>query len=209
MPDDPGAFKKKGALFVMADGLGGMARGEEASRLAVEEMERLFADVSQMSAASWLLRSIRAVNRRIYALNQKEAREHWMATTLTCSHFKGTELTVGHVGDSRIYRVRDRELLCLTQDHSVDRHTLTRAVGTDPELLVDVYEFGLEEDDIYIQCSDGLYAVVHERDLWQTAVGFTPQESCDRLVALANQGGGTDNISVQVLRVERALAGPP
>jgi len=205
VPEEPELLKKRGALFVLADGLGGMARGEEASRLAVDEMRNFFSHFERLPPASWLHQSIQAVNSRIYNINQNTTRNHWMATTLTCSLFKANKLTVGHVGDSRIYRVRDGELLCLTQDHASGRHTLTRAIGTDLKLAVDIYESELKERDIYIQCSDGLYAYVSEKDLRRTAMGFSPPESCARLVDLANQSGGGDNISVQIIQVKKGL----
>lgn len=201
VPEEPELLKKRGALFILADGLGGMARGEEASRLAVDEMRNHFSRFEHLPAASWLHQSIQAVNSKIYALNKNMTRDHWMATTLTCSHFKGAKLTIGHVGDSRAYRARDEALTCLTTDHSFGRHTLTRAIGTDLRLGVDIYEFELEEGDVYFQCSDGLYAYVNEKDIRQTVTGFNPQEACARLVDLANQNGGGDNVSVQVIRV--------
>lgn len=201
VPEDPTTFSRQGALFVVADGLGGMAHGEEASRIAVEEMQHHFAAWNGLSVAAWLHQAAQGVHAKIRSLNEKTSRDDWMATTLTCSHFRGGELTVAHIGDSRLYRLREETLSRLTQDHSVDRHTLTRAVGTDPKLLVDIYEYDLKDEDVYLQCSDGLYAYVDERDLRQVMRGFPPREGCERLVDLANQNGGADNISVQIIRV--------
>lgn len=201
VPESLELLNRHGALFGVADGLGGMARGEEASALAVEGMRNYFIHFSDLTSASRLLQSIQTINMKIYTLNSVLPHNQWMATTLTCSHFQGNKLTVGHVGDCRLYRVRDEKLLCLTQDHSFERNMLSKVVGTDPKLAADIYEFELEAGDIYLQCSDGLYTVVNEKDIRQTVSGFKPEEACARLVDLANQNGGPDNITAQIIRV--------
>ena len=138
---------------------------------------------------------------KIYQMNKKEGPWECMATTLTTSLFYEDHLSIGHVGDCRVYQVRDGRILCLTKDHSVDRHTLTRAIGTSFDIEVDVYEWQIKPNDCYIQCSDGLYSMVSEKDILNSAAESSVEKACEQLVKLANENGGADNITLQVIRL--------
>ncbi len=201
-PGDPALREKKGILFAVADGLGGLPHGEVASGAALVEMHILFKKLNEFQDPLWLREAFRSVNKKIYDMNKLMTVAEWMGTTLTVSVFFKDSLTIGHVGDSRMYQIRDGKILKLTTDHSIDRYTLTRVVGTDVDVKVDIYKKEIYAGDIYVQCSDGLYGMMSDEEIAAVAANYSPEESCKRLVALANEKGGADNITVQVIRVE-------
>ena len=201
-PLEPELQEKKGILFAVADGLGGMERGEVASGMAVLELHHLFKAMVEFTSPSWLREAFRKVNQRIFGENKPLAVDEWMGTTLTASLFFKDQLTVGHVGDSRLYRIREGVISRLTTDHSLDRYTLTRVVGTDSKMEADIYQTEVEPGDTYVQCSDGLYSMVSDEEISATASSCSPEEGCRRLVELANGNGGADNITLQIIRVE-------
>lgn len=201
VPDDPHVLSRKGALFVIADGLGGLADGEVASRSAALQSRDLFNGRQEVQPARWLREVTRQVNKKIYGMNCEKSPMEWMATTLTLCLFQNRRLHVGHVGDCRVYRVRGNTISCLTQDHTIGRHTLTRAIGTDPKVEPDLVEEEALPGDLYVQCSDGLYSMMAGEELQSIVTRFPPRESCEHLAALANERGGPDNITVQVIRL--------
>jgi protein phosphatase len=203
-PGDTASRARKGVLFAVADGLGGLEHGEIASAKTVLEMHRLFKSEPEWRGPQWLRAAIAAVNRTIHDINRQANQVEWMATTLTASVFFGDRVFTGHVGDSRLYQIRKGGIRRLTTDHSVDRHTLTRTIGIDPEVEVDLTETDLAAGDVYVQCSDGLYGVVADEGILRAAESASPEEGCKKLVELANQGGGPDNITVQIIRVHRS-----
>ncbi len=200
-PKDVVLRGKKGILFAVADGLGGMEHGELASAGAVLHLGHLFQALAELSDPLWLREAIRNVNQKIYSINERMGAIEWMGTTLTASIFLGEEVVIGHVGDSRMYQIRDGIIRRLTMDHASDRCTLTRAVGTEPDVEVDLYKVPARLGDIYVQCSDGLYSMVSDEEILSVATAYVPEESCKRLVALTNEKGGADNITLQVIRV--------
>ncbi len=199
-PQDPVFRKKKGVLFAVADGLGGLEHGEIASAKSVVELHRLFKELKEWKDPEWLRTALQTINQSIHDMNRKVGQYEWMATTLTASVFLEDRLIVGHVGDSRLYRIRKGEIERLTTDHSIDRNTLTRTIGIDPEVEVDLYESELAAGDVYVQCSDGLYAVVSDEEILRLAERSSPEEGCKKLVERANLNGGPDNITVQVIQ---------
>ncbi|MGH7198899.1 MAG: PP2C family protein-serine/threonine phosphatase [Candidatus Omnitrophota bacterium] len=201
-PQDPVLRKKKGVLFAVADGLGGLEHGEIASAKSVLELHRLFKELKEWKGPEWLRAAIKTVNASIHEINRQVNQVEWMATTLTASVFFEDRLYVGHVGDSRLYQIRKGRIHCLTTDHSLDRYTLTRTIGIDPEVEVDLYESDLLSGDVYVQCSDGLYAVVPDEEILRAAERSSPEESCKKLIELANRNGGPDNITVQVIQAQ-------
>lgn len=202
IPPDVKDQQIKGALFIVADGLGGLADGEIASRTAVDTLEKLWSDLTQFPGPAWLEEAFQAVNSTVYKVNQTREPYEIMATTLTASLFFKDKLYIGHVGDCRAYRIRDNKIHQLTQDHAIGRHTLTRTIGTDMPVQADVYETPLKKGDIYIQCSDGLYPLLKEKELQEIASQNLPKKGCQEFVKLANQYGGPDNITVQVIHVQ-------
>src|SRR3954453_20642904 len=167
-------------LFAVADGMGGARAGEVASRIAVETLEGQTPDGSA-GAEEQLAAVAKAANRRIYEMAQSDAEHAGMGTTFTAALVTGNELAVGHVGDSRLYRLRDGELERLTHDHSLveefvrqgkltpeegevhpQRSIITRALGPEPEVEVDTFTYPGRDGDIYLMCSDGLTGMISE-----------------------------------------------
>ncbi len=200
-PWDAKLFLKKGALFVIADGLGGLPKGEVASRMAVETVAEAYESFWERPESGWLHRAFLKANAAICGQNARSPRNQAMATTLTASWFFGDRFTVAHVGDCRLYRVRGGEALPLTRDHAEGRHALTRAVGLEDNLEVDVFTEDFIKSDVYLQASDGLYPLLTPKEIAETAQSLEPDAACRRFVELAKSRGGPDNVTVQVIRV--------
>jgi serine/threonine protein phosphatase PrpC len=205
VPDSPGVLARKGAVFVLADGLGGLADGQTASREAVAAVLGSYSKLERFVTASWLSHAVAEANARIYALNVRRPRMERMATTLTVSLFFSGHIYIAHVGDSRMYRVTSDGAEKLTVDHSAGRHVLTRAVGLELSLDVDLFEEKLSPRDRFVQCSDGLYAALADNEIARLACEGTPQSACDALIRAANERGGEDNISVQIIQIAEAV----
>lgn len=212
-------------LFVVADGMGGYAGGEVASRLAVETIEAAyrsghfeggpFPDVPK--EASDLAKSIHMANRAIRTRAVEDATLAEMGTTVVAARFSPRKNRVyfGHVGDSRAYRLRDGRLRQLSTDHTLrnefgvtgkQAEFLTRAVGVDPGVRIDVIIARHQIGDIYLICSDGLSKMANSEDICSLLQSSaTPEEAAQSLVARALAGGGRDNVTVIVIQVEDIL----
>jgi serine/threonine protein phosphatase PrpC len=140
------------------------------------------------------------VNGEIYEFNHRRDSSKMMAMTLTTSVFIKDKLIVDHVEDCRVYRNRGSIIQCLTTDHSESRHMLTRTIRAESQVKMDIYEHDVLGGDIYVQCSDRLYPQLSERELMLIAKDNPPEEACRKYVSLANERGGPDNITVQVIR---------
>jgi serine/threonine protein phosphatase PrpC len=206
-------------LFVVADGMGGAQAGEVASEMAVDVFDHGLPDGDP---AAGLVTLIEDANRKIYERSRAEHQRAGMGTTVTAAYVGEDEVTVGHVGDSRCYLLRDGELRRLTTDHSLvgelvkrgklteeqaeshpQRSVITRALGPEPKVDVDVESFPAQAGDLFMVCSDGLTAMVHEPKLKPLLVGDKPLEQLGReLIAAANAAGGRDNITVVLFRLE-------
>jgi PPM family protein phosphatase len=210
-------------LFAVADGMGGAKAGEVASGLAVEALQ-LRPDVSGDYEA-YVADLIQEANRRVYARATEDAAASGMGTTMTVALVddQNGRVTIGHVGDSRAYRIRGGELEQLTDDHSLvgelirsgkltreeaevhpQRSVITRALGTDPDVDVDTFVVDAQPGDLFLICSDGLTSMVSDRAILKV-VNDNPgdlQATAKALVAAANRGGGDDNITVIVFALE-------
>ncbi len=214
------------SLYVLADGMGGYAAGEVASQMCVESI--LHAHESGRfegeaipglpARGDELVRSIQAANREILAESRSNEARAGMGTTVVAVRFvpERQRLYIAHVGDSRLYRLREGELVQMTADHTLgalgvtgpSAQKLSRAVGVFDEVEVDLGIDVPEPGDAYLVCSDGLFKMVHEvRILELVAEGRSPEETADALVAEANARGGKDNISVIVARVSAVRPG--
>jgi serine/threonine protein phosphatase PrpC len=216
------ARKTRGAISLLADGVGGHGDGEVASRLAVETALRIFREADPTTTDNQLLwRMFNAANLAVYDAGVGRGGADRMATTLTVSLFRRNEVSIGHVGDSRAYLVRQGQIRQLTADHTYVamqlkmsliskedamasdlRGVLTRSIGQNPTVQVDYARAVLRSRDIVIQCTDGLHGHVSEGELGDSVSRMTPAEACDHLVRLAGKRGAEDNISVQILRVD-------
>ena len=221
-PSGDEEFQRKGRLAVIADGMGGHEGGQEASRLAVETVREVYDQAFRDDPQAALVESFAAAHARIQDYADRHPAFQGMGTTCTALVLRGRQLYFAHVGDSRLYLVRDASILRLTRDHSYvgrlvesgivraedaekhpQRHILTAALGAGRELSVDSAQRSvalLEGDDLLL-CTDGLWSVVTEDELETTVSGNAPAECCAALVKLARQRGGPDNITLQVLRI--------
>lgn len=212
------------ALFAVADGLGGHQAGEIASRDALEAMRAAVAGGAPLNEA------ILAANRSVYERAAADESLRGMATTVTAVvPAGGAAVLIGQVGDSRAYLLRDGELHRLTEDHSLveelvregritpeqaavhpQRAIITRALGLDPNVEVDLSTTDVRAGDRLVLCSDGLTTMVREREIEQVARSETdPLRAAERLVDRANEAGGEDNITVVVLDVLEVDASVP
>ncbi len=208
-------------LFAIADGMGGAKAGEVASRLAAETLREQ--ELGDLSAPEQTVELIREANRRVFAYSSENASARGMGTTMTVALVEENKVTIGHVGDSRAYLLRDEQLTQLTQDHSLvaelvrsgrlsaeeaeshpRRSVITRALGTDSEVEVDVFSLQGQDRDIYLLCSDGLTSMVSDDEIASllSASRDDLDEATKKLVAAANQAGGEDNISVVLFSLE-------
>ena len=208
-------------LFVVADGMGGAQSGEVASEMAVEAFGAGIPDGD--SPAEGLVHIIETANHRIHERSRSETQRAGMGTTVTAAYVGENSVTVAHVGDSRCYRVRDGELERLTDDHSLvgdlvrlgklteeqaethpQRSVITRALGPEPNVMVDVEEYGARAGDLFLVCSDGLTSMVREDKLKPLLSEHTgPLDKLGHtLIAAANQAGGRDNITVILFSLE-------
>lgn len=197
-------------LFAVADGMGGAQAGEHASRLATTA-------IGERSGDETVAELFEAANRRIFESALADAALHGMGTTLTLALVHDDRVTIGHVGDSRAYRLRDGAIEQLTADHSLvaelvrsgrltpeqagshpQRSVITRALGTEAQVLVDVFDVELRGDDVFLLCSDGLTTMVSDSAIRDVLAGRRSdlQSALRELVAAANRAGGEDNITV-------------
>ena len=214
-------------LFIVADGMGGHAAGEVASEMAVQTVARElapFRDLSGPAIGVGMAHALREANRAIYERTIVEADKQGMGTTASCMIMGGGRWIIGHIGDSRIYLVRDGVLRQITKDHSyvqeqVDAgfltpeqaryhpysNVITRCVGANAAVEADVLEGELQNGDLYILCSDGLTGMVEDPQLKKIIeTRGTPGRMVDAMITEANRRGGLDNITaiaVQVLSV--------
>jgi len=221
-PDDEVEKQSRGAIALLADGVGGYGDGDIASRLAVTAALKAFREADPKTTDNQLLwRLFSTANLAVYDAGIERAASEQMATTLTVSLFRRNEIAVGHVGDSRAYLVHRGQIRQLTSDHtyvemqrkmsliskeeamaSELRSVLTRSVGINPTVQVDYRRSVLHSRDTVIQCSDGLHGCVTEDEMRDSVNRMPPGDACAHLVRLAEKRGSQDNISVQVVRVE-------
>ncbi|HYY76241.1 MAG TPA: Stp1/IreP family PP2C-type Ser/Thr phosphatase [Gaiellaceae bacterium] len=215
------AFVLEPPLFAVADGMGGAQAGEVASRLAAAAF-REFHEADDLAPDDRLRALVQEANRRIYDRARADTGATGMGTTLTAALLEDGDVTIGHVGDSRAYRLRDGQLEQLTEDHSLvadlmrsgrltpeeaethpQRSVITRALGTDPEVDVDTMTVEASPGDVFLLCSDGLTTMVADEDILELVARAGSLEDAARaLVKAANKGGGEDNVTVVLFAVE-------
>ena len=207
-------------LFAVADGMGGAQAGEVASRLAAAVLQEVNGE--QLSRGA-IVELIQEANRRVFQRSNEDAAASGMGTTLTVALVESSDtVAIGHVGDSRAYRVRDGRLEQLTEDHSLvgemmrsgklsaeeaeahpQRSVITRALGTEPDVDVDTFAVETQPGDVFLLCSDGLTTMVPDREILSLldASGGDLERAARRLVEAANRSGGEDNITVVVFEI--------
>lgn len=224
LSNQPESWQERGHLFVVADGMGGHAVGELASKIAVDTVPHTYQKLRDLDPAEALRRAIETANTTIHErglLNRDFLR---MGTTCTAMLLCSKGVLFGHVGDSRAYRVRQKRIEQLTSDHSLvweliqqrkvspqeaerlyPRNVITRSLGPEPAVQVDVEgPFEVLPGDTYVLCSDGLTCHVSDSEIGMIAGELPPSEACRLLVHLANLRGGVDNTTVVAVRVVAA-----
>jgi len=201
-------------LFAVADGMGGHQAGEVASRLAAAALRE---DVEPAGGTERIEELIREANRRIWQHSKEDVTASGMGTTVTAARVDGDSVTIGHVGDSRAYRIREGQIEQLTEDHSLaaelersgklsaeearmhpQRSVITRALGTDPDVEIDAFSVEGRPGDVYLICSDGLSSMVDDATILAVVEGRRSnlETAARELVRAANRSGGEDNITV-------------
>jgi protein phosphatase len=216
------AFVLAPPLFAVADGMGGAQAGEIASKLAAAALEDT--DPGRLTGPEKVASLIQEANRRVHERSSRDPSTSGMGTTMTVALVEDGGVVIGHVGDSRAYLVRGREIEQLTEDHSLvnellksgklspqeaethpQRSVITRAVGTDPDVDVDSFIVEPQDGDVFLICSDGLTDMVDDEHILETVERF--RGNLDRmtkqLVTAANRGGGEDNITVVAFAIGR------
>jgi protein phosphatase len=222
--EDAVAFDPSTRLCILADGMGGYNAGEVASGMAVafirSEMGRWLTQAGLDANAREVRRAmdicVDNANHSVFNAANANPQYAGMGTTLVVGVFQADKLVLGHIGDSRCYRFRGQSLQQITKDHSllqeqldaglitaqqaltsVNKNLVTRALGVEDTVLLEVNEFRVEAGDLYLMCSDGLSDMVLDADIAAVLAGVgTLSEKAERLVAAANDNGGRDNISV-------------
>ena len=223
-------------LFIVADGMGGHSSGEIASKIAVEEIAEFFRMTERDEEATWPFKMDRAKsyhenrmcvavklsNSRIVEAAVAEPKYKGMGTTVVAIAFRGSSAYIGHVGDSRVYRLREGNLTQVTEDHSLlndyikakkltpeeieafpHKNVIVRALGMKETVDVDVLKDDPREEDVYIMCSDGLSGMVPDEQI-KEIVSTSLDDlnvAAERLIEAANAAGGTDNVTVVVNRL--------
>ncbi len=223
--EDSIATRPEVGIAVLADGMGGHQAGEVASRIAADVIVRHLTDAYAVDRdqppEQRIAEAIRRANSAIHDAARKRPDYAGMGSTVVAVMVLGNNLHVGHVGDSRLYRIHEEKLNQVTQDHSVvqelvarglftpeeakkavGKNLVTRALGIDPSVTVDVATLPFHDGDVYLLCSDGLTDVVEDGDIARliAEAGSNLYTAAFRLVALANERGGPDNVSVILVR---------
>lgn len=221
----------------VADGMGGHLSGDVASALAISTLQEFYAntvgpdrtwpypyDQALTEEENCMVTGVRLANRQVFTRARKSRSETGMGTTVVALMFtpEMKQAIVGHVGDSRCYRLRDGVIVQLTNDHSLvsevseiapwltdeevqelPTNVITRALGMAPDVVVDLLTTNTRADDLYLLCSDGLNGMITDEDIRGTLLSdSTLEDMCARLIEMANGAGGIDNTTVVVAKLE-------
>jgi serine/threonine protein phosphatase PrpC len=205
-------------LFAVADGMGGAQAGEIAARIAAAALR----ESPDRSGEEAVVELIKEANRRVYEAAAGDEARSGMGTTITAALVEDERVQIGHVGDSRAYRIRDGRLEQLTEDHSLvaelvrsgrlspeeadvhpQRSVITRTVGTDPDVDVDTFSVDARRGDVFMLCSDGLTTMVSDEAILELVERnhSSLDKAAKALVDAANKGGGEDNITIVLFEI--------
>jgi serine/threonine protein phosphatase PrpC len=222
IPKDQEILAKKGALFIVADGMGGHAAGEVASEIAVSTVSTFYYQ-EDCEAPESLISAIKYTNTAIFQKAMEQVEHSGMGTTCVAAALLGEIAYIANVGDSRAYLVRKGQVRQISQDHSWVaeqvragamsedearshdmRNMITRSLGSLPDVEVDIFMEMVEEGDTLVMCSDGLCGMISDNEILTIVEKYSPQESVFRLIERANAYGGNDNITALVVRISFA-----
>jgi protein phosphatase len=214
--------ERQDTILIVADGMGGHAAGEIASQLAIENISSVCAE-NQSDVAQGLTTAFHQANRAIQQAAKDDPRRQGMGTTCTALVLREGLAYSAHVGDSRIYLVREGGIYLMSEDHSAvmemvrrglmtlatarhheDKNVILRALGTQPKVEVSVWDkpFPVQAGDAFILCSDGLYDLVEDEEIKDAVLKLEVNQACEHLISLALERGGHDNVTVGVLQVQ-------
>lgn len=218
---DPAVLEKKGSLVVVADGMGGHSGGKLASETAVGAILKAFDATQRRSMRDILEEAVFAANDAVRQMQQADVRIHDAGTTCVALLVRGNLAVVAHLGDSRCYLFRGDTIHRITRDHTYlnelidiglitpeqaqghpDRNIITRCVGMSTKLEVDFNRCELQKGDIFLMCSDGLSNPVTDQEMAAAVRQLSPEKAAEKLIKLANDRGGDDNITVAIVKVE-------
>ena len=224
-------------LAVVSDGMGGHASGEVASQITVDTLRRYYTDTHETGADTWpfpmpslhverdrMTVSIKLANTIIHDTGKRDPSKKGMGCTADAIYFSQGRFFIGHVGDSRVYRIRGAQIQLLTEDHSLlndykrmkamsgeeaenfpHKNVVVRALGLAPQVFVDILVEEYQQGDLYLLCSDGLTDMLDDETILSTVTRFQSIDTATQtLVQQANEAGGVDNITALVVRVEPA-----
>jgi serine/threonine protein phosphatase PrpC len=229
-PEDDQQFLRKGRLAVVADGMGGYEGGQEASRLAVETLVAAYRDFGGDDPQQALVEALQAAHEQIRQYSFAHPELRGMGTTCTAAAIvrrahgsaQYDALYYVHVGDTRLYLIRDGHITRVTRDHSYvgrlvesgmispeeaethpQRNILTAALGTNPDLIMDSpgHPEPLRPEDVLLICSDGLWGLVRDWEILGAVENKSAEQAGRELIKLARERGGPDNITVEILRL--------
>jgi protein phosphatase len=226
-------------VVVLADGMGGYNAGEVASGMATSSiasglqaswtpdvLRRLDRQGAMALSQSILQEQVKKANQAIYEAAMKDPACSGMGTTLVACLYFDNFLTVGHIGDSRLYRMRSDVLEQVTRDHSLlqeqidsgliskedarsshNKNLVTRALGIDPEVEAEIHSYDVQEGDMFLLCSDGLNDMIEDEEIQMTLIALRANLdlTAQQLVQSANDAGGRDNISVILVKVNKGF----
>ena len=221
IPEDERTLASRGHIFLVCDGMGGHAAGQIASELAAKTFIDVYLHHPSADATAAMEAGVAAANRFVLDVGRAIPARRGMGTTLSGLILLQGEAFLVQVGDSRIYRLREGQIERLTEDHTwVDeqmkagtltqaeadvhpyRHVLTRAIGGEGELRPDILRHELQTADVFLLCSDGLTNHVSDEQMQRLLLEFSPSQAAWNLVGAALQGGGSDNTTVLIVRVD-------
>lgn len=203
-------------LFLVADGMGGHAAGDYASRFTIEKIVEYIGQSKEKEPVMLLKQSVAYANQLLMKEANSDEQKAGMGTTIVAATCQGDRLYTANVGDSRLYIINQERITQITRDHSLveemvrmgemdekdakvhpDKNIITRAIGVGAEVAVDFFENKVTEGDFILMCSDGLTNMIEDSDIKKIVLGQRDiVEKAERLVETANQNGGRDNITV-------------
>lgn len=218
---NPEVWRQRGHLYMVADGMGAHAVGELASKMACDNIPHNYTKTKTNTPSEAITKAYREVGTLIHSRATANRDFQGMGTTCSTLLLLPEGALIAHVGDSRVYRMRNNRVDQLSFDHSlvwelirrnhlssehaniaVPKNVITRSLGPDPNVEVDIEgPLAVEPNDVYLLCSDGLSGPVTDPEIGAFAANFHPKDACRYLVSLANLRGGLDNVTVVVLRL--------
>jgi serine/threonine protein phosphatase PrpC len=221
-PENEELRKKRGVIFIVADGMGGHQGGEVASKLAVDNIKERYYAAPGANTIDALRDAFHAANKVIFDSSLADASLFGMGTTCTAMTLIGNEAFFMHIGDSRAYVCRNGDIVQLTRDHTLvedmvesgllsreearfhpKKNVITKSLGTNEDAEVDApaSPFHVKKGDVFLLCSDGLTSFVRDEEIKLVLETKEPTEAAQALIGLANDLGGHDNITVQIVKV--------